>query len=464
MWDYMNYSHIKNLIVKILENRLMNIYIKLISLLLILAFYVPMFGQTYNSPYSRFGLGDFTNPNYVFGRSMGNNSTAYADLTTMNPVNPASYSWLNLASFNVAFNAEFSRIKDDLISENRWSGNLDYMGIAFPLRNYKNEILDPSKKKYKLGMAFFAKPFSTINYDVTTRETIAGTEDEVDRRFFGTGGTYNIGWGNSIKFGNFSAGLNLGYLFGKINNNQDISLVTNIGSINDEIRFNYSVSGFTYDAGFLYKLVLNKEELKTAKSVGEKYLLFGLRGHAGSRFSTSGETSLYGVGQGILTLDSIKVSQLSGMGKIPAVLGLGVNYFKGRKFNVGFDFEYSPYASFENTIRPEQEFRNVMKIGVGGKYKLDDRGFGTFLERTAYGFGVYYNQDPRIIVNQNVDNYGITLGMAMPFFYQQNFSEVNVSLDLGRRGTGTIISENFIQLGIGMNFNDDSWFIQRKYN
>ena len=180
--------------------------------------------QSYNSPYSRFGLGDFTNQNFMAVRGMGNTGSSYANGTTMNPVNPASYSWLNLTTYNVGLFAELSQIKDNKYSERKWTGNLEYGGLAFPLRNFKNEILDPSKKKYKLGMAFFLRPYTRVNYDVTTQETIQDI-GIVERRFFGTGGTYNVGWGNSIKFGNFSAGLNLGYLFGQINNNQNIFLL-----------------------------------------------------------------------------------------------------------------------------------------------------------------------------------------------------------------------------------------------
>ena len=148
----------------------------------------------------------------------------------------------------------------------------------------------------------------------------------------------------------------------------------------------------------------------------------------------------------------------------PAEIGFGINYLDGRKTNFGINMRYSHYSAFENTIRPNQEFKNTLSLGLGGKYTPDARGFGTFLERTSYTFGLFYNQDPRIIQNQELDSYGINLGLSMPFFYQQNYSRIHVNFELGQRGAGSIISENYAQIGLGLNFNDDSWFIRRKYN
>lgn len=432
-------------------------------LLLVFCAITSISAQAYNSPYSRFGLGDLTNSNFMLTRAMGSTGSSYADNSSMNPVNPASYSWLTLASYNVGFFSEYAQIQDDIVTEDRWTGNLEYLGIAFPLRNYKNELLDPSTKKYKLGMAFFARPESRVSYDVTTREVLTEDED-IDRRFFGTGGTYSVNWGNSIRFSNLSIGVNLGYLFGNINNNQEINIVNESAQFIDEITNEYSVAGFKYEAGIMYKYQLNKKQKEQKKSVREKYLMFGLHGHVGQSFTTSGEFLHVGTFPIINGLDTINQSGLSGTGFIPAQIGFGVNFVDGRKANVGVNVNYSPYSSFENSIRPEQEFRNTLSLGLGGKYTPDARGFGSFLERTSYTFGLFYNQDPRIIQDQELDAYGINLGLSMPFFYQQNYSRIHVNIELGQRGVGSIISENYAQIGLGLNFNDDSWFIRRKYN
>ena len=420
--------------------------------------------QEYNSPYSRFGLGDLTNPNFMYTRAMGGLGSSYADATNMNPVNPASYSYLNLATYDIGIFAEYATIKDSEITEDRWQGNLDYIGLAFPLRNYKNALLDPKKKEFKFGMAFFLKPYSRVSYDVTTVENIEEIGDVV-RGFTGTGGTYNFGWGNSVKYKNVSFGVNLGFIYGKLNNLQQIDIAGDLTALQDNISSDYSISGFTYNAGLLYKLVLNKKQLEVNKSAKEKSLMFGIHGNTGTGFTTKGEFSHIGIAKNLSYSDTIAINQeISGTGKLPATLGIGVNYTHSPQFNIGVDLELGTWADFENTIRPNQTFTNAYKVSVGGKYRPDERGFGSFLERTSYTFGAYYNQDPRIIQSSNFNNYGVNLGMSLPFYYQQNFSSVQFTFDLGRRGVGSIIQENVVQLGVGMNINDDSWFVKRKYN
>ncbi len=419
---------------------------------------------TYNSPYSRFGIGDLTNSNQMTTRAMGNIGSSFFNGYTLNTVNPASYSFLTLTSYEVGINAEYSRIKDNLVTENRWNGNLDYIGLAFPLRNYKNELLDPNKRKLKFGMAFLLRPYSTVSYDVETIDS-SGV-DPIQRNFVGNGGTYNITWGNSIRYDNFSFGLNIGYIFGNITNKQLIGVVGDVVALQDNITNSYNVRGFNYNAGFLYQLMLNEEQRTNNKTVREKKIVFGLQGNLGTAFTTQGEFSHIGVSPALPAIrDTIAFAEnLTGEGNLPATFGGGVSYYDGNKFNIGIDVEYGAWTNFRNTIRPEQTLNNIFKVGVGGQYTPDERGFGSFLERVSYQFGAYYNQDPRVIQGQNINNYGLTLGMAMPFFYQQKFSKVNVSLNLGQRGAGTIISENFVQLGLGFSFNDDSWFIRRKYN
>ncbi len=421
-------------------------------------------GQVYNSPYSRYGIGDFTDPNFVLLRGMGGLGSSYADNTTINPVNPASYSSLTLASYDVSLYAEYARVSDASVSEDRWQGNLEYLGLAFPLRNYKNELLDPKKRKVKFGMAFFAKPYSRISYNVTTTEVREETSN-ILRNFTGEGGTYQLAWGNSVKYKSFSAGLNLGILYGLIEDKQQVVLENDPASVSDFITSNYSMRSFLYDFGVIYELVLNKKELEEVKSAKKKKLNFGLRGTPGTGFITQGEYSHFGNNLNLGINDTIELNQaIAGTGQLPLTIGGGITYYNGNRIVIGIDAEYKQWSSYENTIRPSQTFIDSYRLAIGGKYRPDDRGFGTFLERTTYTGGLYYEQDPRIVAGESLTNYGIRIGASMPFFYQQNYSSVNFNFDIGQRGNATLIRENFIRLNVGLNFNDDSWFIQRKYN
>lgn len=425
---------------------------------------VTVDAQLYNSPYSRHGIGDFTDPNFILLRGMGGLGSSYTDNTTINPVNPASYSSLTLASYDVSLYTEYAQVSDANVTEDRWQGSLEYFGLAFPLRNYKNELLDPKKRKFKYGMAFFAKPYSRVSYNVTTIEEREESSDIV-RTFSGNGGTYQLAWGNSVKYKSLSAGVNLGFLYGLVRDDQEVALFDDATGVTDFLTNNYSVSSFLYDFGVIYELVLNKKELEEVRTAKKRKLNIGLRGTPGTTFRTVGERSHLGSNVILGIADTIEFNeQIIGSGNLPMTIGGGITYYSGNQFVLGVDAEFSRFSNFQNPSRPNQSFIDSYKFGVGGKYRPDERGFGSFLERTSYTFGFYYEKDPRIVSGQELSAYGIRVGTAFPFFYQQNFSSINLNFDFGRRGNPEVIQENFIRLNVGLNFNDDSWFIKRKYN
>ena len=40
----------------------------------------------------------------------------------------------------------------------------------------------------------------------------------------------------------------------------------------------------------------------------------------------------------------------------------------------------------------------------------------------------------------------------------------NLGIDIGRSGMNTPIQENYFRFTLGFTFNDDEWFVKRKYN
>ena len=78
--------------------------------------------------------------------------------------------------------------------------------------------------------------------------------------------------------------------------------------------------------------------------------------------------------------------------------------------------------------------------------------------------GAYYHRDPREVDGIGVDQYGVTFGLGLPFVYQRSGSNASLGVDFGRKGQGTIIEEAYLKLNFGFTFNDEGWFIKRKYN
>lgn len=433
--------------------------------LLSLGFLGTAFGQsTDNSPYSRLGLGDLTSSSLNGLYIMGDLGSSFVSTTALNPVNPGSYGFLDYTVFDVGLYAKYTSLSDQNNNDRLWSGNLEYFSLGFPLRNINNEIFDKVDKPYKWGMNFMIKPFSTVNYSIFSSDSIpeVGT---IERQFEGNGGTYTLNWGTGYRYKNFGVGANVGFLFGNISNEQYIDVPSDDLELIDIVVNNYNIRGFVYDVGLIYRLQINKAKIESDKSVPRKNVTFGLRGSSATPFATDQEYLHMGRNATIVLIDTLDYqANVAGSGNLPATVGFGAYYTSGVRVGLGVDFEYSNWSNYSNDARPNQDLTDSYKISVGGSYLPDDRGFGNFFERTTYKYGIYYRSDPRTFDNKNLTQYGVTLGMSMPFFYQKSFSRINLGADFGRKGIGSPIEENYVQIKLGINFNDDQWFLKTRYN
>ncbi len=420
---------------------------------------------TTNSPYSRFGLGDLADNNLIHLRSMGGIAGAYQDAYHANISNPASYASLQATTFDIGISALYSRLSENDFTEGRWSGNLEYLSIAIPLYNPINNLLEQEESKYHIATAFNLVPFSTVNYDITSFEQNPDV-GELERNFNGNGGSYKFMWGNSIGFKNIAFGINVGYLFGNIQYQRNLLFNDQVNALSDEFDNEYSMKGFVYDAGLIYSHYFVSDDNKEKKRAPDQ-LNIGIYGNIGTSFSTNSTVlnrSILRFGNSIVSSDtSFFEANVEGNGKLPSKLGVGMMYYKGNKYAMGFDFHMENWSSYENDANP-RELSTTYRIGAGGYLRPDYNSFTSFFKRVYYRYGIYYGKDPRSFDDKQLSTYGLTFGMGLPFVFQRKISHANLGLELGSRGSGSPLSETFVKLSLSVTFNDDEWFIKRKYN
>jgi len=415
-----------------------------------------------NNPYSRFGIGEINNTNFSHLQQMGDLGASYADPYHINIVNPATLANLRTAAFDVGLFTEYSTLSDGNQESTSFNGNLAYLSLAFPLKNPVNELFDRIESDFSHGMAFTIMPHSTVGYNIRSTENIDSIGSVV-RDFTGSGGTYKFLFSNGFKYKNFSAGINLGYLFGKIRNERSVEFSDIFNVFGVDYENNYSVKGFLWNLGLHYSLVLNQKEIDQKKGVPSKVFNFGLYGNSATRFSTSSNVENFIVNELTGSLDTVEILQDNlGNGKLPAELGLGATYFKGNKWALGVNYSITFWNKYRNDANPET-LTNANKLSLGGYFRPNYKSFDKYFERVMYRFGAYYNNDPRSVNAEQLNNYGVTFGFGMPFVYQKKISHANIGFNIGKKGGNTPIRETFYRLTFGFTFNDDEWFIKRKY-
>jgi hypothetical protein len=425
--------------------------------------------QNDNSPFSRFGIGEMSDGNFMHSRMMGGLGASYIDGYHINIVNPASLATLNSTAFDVGVFGKYTTLSDSKNTSSFWSGNLDYMSLAFPLRNPINEIYDGVKRDYKLAMAISLMPHSTVSYNVAFVDStlLAGP---FTRNYIGNGGSYKFMWSNAIRYKSVSFGLNTGYLFGRLQYDHNLVFPSSAFAYSDYYSNNYNIRGFLWNAGVIYTTILNKKGIEKNKILPVKRISAGFHVNSSSTFST-----LYNVNHrqeqrlpgSLLNVDTIRiVNEVAGKGQLPAEWGAGATYYAGEKFALGLNYSSSIWSEYFNEASQEVKgaLKNAAKWSIGGYYRPDYKSYDSFFERIYYRYGFFYQTDARSIQGEQLSAIAASFGLGMPFVYQRKISHLNIGMIAGKRGQGSSVSENFVKIVFGVTFNDDEWFLKRKYN
>lgn len=424
-----------------------------------------------NSPFSRFGIGDFYGINYSAMNAMGGLTATYNDPYHLNPFNPASSSALKSTAYEVGIYGKYAKLKDSEKSADIWSGHLQNLSIGFPLRNQINELLDRRQKsKLRLGMHFALLPYTSVGYNIKASQQVPSV-DSVNYAFQGSGGTYKLIWGNSIGFKGFSFGVNLGYFFGSIKNEKGLTFNQIKDGYQNDLKYNSRYGGFIWNAGAQYTYEFMKKSGTKTEKTGRK-LTFGAYGNSSTGFSTNSSQVIrrinynYATSTSSFHSDTLFSERKSGVkktGKLPAEFSAGVMYEKENKLKAGINFNTGLWSGYVNEIQPEN-LKNTFGISAGAEFTPEFNSYNKYLRRVRYRGGIHYNTDPRVIKGEQMKTTGITFGLGLPLIMpRQQVSFIDVTFDVGKTGV-SVLSENYAKVILGFTLNDNSWFYKRRFN
>ena len=428
-----------------------------------------------NSPYSRFGIGDVNDRNFIHSQSMGSLGASSIHPQFINIVNPAALASLEATSFDIGLFAENSGLRDlgDTEYQDIWSGNLMNLSLAVPLQNKLNDLLDRKKRDITATTAFSLLPLSTVGYDITSIDSTNTDIGTISRNFNGDGGIFQFTWSNAVKYKNLSFGVNLSYLFGEIENFNELSIDDNFASFVTSTENKSSINGFQYNLGVIYNHYFNLNEFKEQKTSTLKHIAIGLYGNPNTNL-TSTESELHVSRQFFLgTTEIVAEDTLSIItnqnfdGTLPSEIGFGATYYHGETFSIGVDYARTNWSQFEANF-VNNNLKSTNKLSIGGFYRPNYKSITNYFSRVYYRFGFQYRQVPTEVLPENfgedVEEVSFQFGLGLPFFYQRKISHANLGVSAGYLGRGTAIEERFVKLTFSFTFNDDEWLVKRKYN
>ena len=190
-----------------------------------------------SSPYSRFGLGDLQGNVFPEYNALGGGVTAISSENSVNPSNPATYTSFKSNSFLFSTGGWHQTTKMQNAAESHIVNNnaFSHVTLGFPISK-------------KLGASVGMLPFSSIGYEINTRDT----EYNADMNYYGNGGISKAYFGGAYQLSDeIAVGANASYLFGGLNRRK--KLIFDDDSFNAQSNSKINLKGYYYEVGLLYK-------------------------------------------------------------------------------------------------------------------------------------------------------------------------------------------------------------------
>ena len=385
-----------------------------------------------NSPYSRYGVGVLADQSLGTNRQMGGLGYALRSHRFVNLKNPASFSTADTLTmlFEAGFSMQNVNFKEGNKRINAKNASFDYVAMQFRLCK-------------GLGMSAGFLPYSNVGYSFSTTSS-QGTNEVHSETYNGTGGLYQpyigLGWS---PFSWFAAGVTGSYIYGDITH-QVVSEFAN--STNRSKTYNAIIRNYKVDFGVQF---MAKMAAKHHLTLGATYSL----GHDMNAKAALTET----------TSDATNETSIPSGFVLPNTYGGGFAYRYDDQWTIGADYTYEQWsaATFFDAISTGT---NRSKISIGVEYSPKELS-KNLLKMMNYRAGIHYAQPyTRINGHEGCDEYGISAGVSVPFYNNNNsysHGTLHISgqfIHLRPRSAG-LITENYLRINIGITFNE-SWFMK----
>jgi len=415
-----------------------------------------------NSPFSKFGPGDFYSSNFQSNFSRAGTGASSISNNTLNPINPSSYSQITFTTGETGIFSSTNLINHENASSFFTIANLSSFGLALPL-------------KKGMGIAFGLMPYSKQNYDYFYRDTL---EDKTPVKYVysGNGGLSKIFIGYGIKLKNLSFGFNGNYIFGRLNSTNKVKYSTDDLLVFNSLRIrNFSnVNGFGFNTGMQYCI----------KYSNEKYINLGVSWEFGKNHSTTNytignyfneQTHALNPDLGLVEINNTeniidtRETPIEGQITLPSQIQFGFSAGKHQNWETSVEFRHNDFSNYQinNEISSMKDKNTII---VGGRLVPNIKALGksNYWKTITYNFGGFFGNSGYHINNNELNEIGISFAFGLPmkkFKYQTETFGSSIFLGFGytnRSNAKEDFHENFLNINASIILND-KWFIKRKF-
>ncbi len=393
-----------------------------------------------NSPYSMFGPGEVSGHNNFRNMSMGGVSQAFRSNTSVNYINPASYTAVDSLSFifeGIVFSHFYQQKQADQNQMSNYS-TLGNFNFAFPVTRW-------------WSVAAGLLPYSQLGYDIKDFSTDE-THGRINYLYKGNGGINKVYLGHGFKIlPSLSVGINAAYLFGKIQD-QSIAASDSLGFYTSIWSNTGEIDGLMLSYGLQWHHNFNDQR---RLNIGATYT------HE-TPLDLKQSRTLSRELPGQVRLDTLNhITGETGKMNLPVRMGIGAFMDFNRTLSAGIDYETQSWSDFTtpNTI---QNLNDAYQVRLGGIYRPTIETYSTFFSRLEYRAGFRYGKSFINWDNQDFNEIGISFGVGIPV--RRSLSGLNIGFEYSTRDSGNpdMLKEDFFKINVGVNIYE-RWFVRRKF-
>lgn len=378
------------------------------------------------TPYSQYGYGTIDNIATGNQRAMGSTGIGIRNNTQVNMMNPASYTACDSLTFMFDFSVDYkaSWYNEAGAQAQGQSGGLNYIAMQFLLG--KN-----------VGASIGLTPISHVQY--LYGNTIAnGSYTRV-----GEGGLSQLYGGLAYQpFKWVSLGVNVGYMFGRVQNYVQVATNATTGIYYKTLM----VNDIRFQAGIQFPIDFDSKNNITA---GFTYTLGK---------PTEGEALAYDTFNDTITFT------MKDYYSMPHCFGAGLSYNYDKRLTIAVDGRYDMWkdAKFYNPNTTTYEpMNNRLRLSAGAEFrpKLVS---SSYFDYIRYRIGGFYEESYIKVGNNSVREFGVSCGLGLPLRSEKSI--LNISLEYSHRKgyPKALLSEDHLAVVVSMTFNE-MWFWQRKF-
>lgn len=413
----------------------------------------------YNSPYTRFEIGDLINTGFAYNKAMGGSSIALRPQNQINYLNPASYTSQDTNSFlfQTGLTGRYAKVSSEYDDGKSLNFNIDYVAIGFPVTKWWSA---------SIGVT----PFSRIQYNLSEDVFDPSIGESMTYEYKGFGGLNEFYLGTAFEIKNMlSVGANAGYIFGTLDRKQS-SYLTEYTAYSALISHstNYIAGDFYFKLGAqFYPVIKEKHKFVLGVTYDVESNIDVKEKASTMRYNTTASIS---TGQTPYTdslnyrLDTLQPFVL------PAKIGLGFSYTYNDILTVTGEYIKQDWTGTEIV---SSAFRtNIYEsYRFGIEYtpaSVAERNRVGYLKRMNYRIGGDFTNNYIAHSSGNISSKGLSVGVGFPVKnYRKMFTGTtfNIGYNYGQRGKteDRLIKENYHIITFGLTLHD-FWFLKPKYD